>query len=225
VQFLLGRCRSGAERRLRYIIYNRRIWSASSGWVQKRYTGASAHTEHAHFSASYTSSLEASTASWHLEDIPVALTAADKAWITSTIAAQTRAAIDARLGEIAKEVLIDYRVPGTQTPDAPSYQRNLADVTADVWAMTMRGNTRGGDPVPANGVFGQILEDQAELHAQVVAHKQRAGAPASVVARCRGGRRGRPRPAWSASGSVRAAARRSRAGTRAESPGAEHRRR
>lgn len=78
VQFLLGRCRSGAERRLRYIIYNKRIWSASSGWVQKTYTGTSPHTEHAHFSASYTSSLEASTASWHLEDIPVALTAQDK---------------------------------------------------------------------------------------------------------------------------------------------------
>src|SRR5690348_11972250 len=93
VQFLLGRCRSGAEKRLRYIIYNRRIWSASSGWAQKRYTGASPHTEHAHFSASYTSSLEASTASWHLEDIPVALTSADKAWITNTIAVQSKAAV------------------------------------------------------------------------------------------------------------------------------------
>ena len=51
VQFLLGRCRSGAEKRLRYIIYNRRIWSASSGWVQKAYAGPSPHTEHAHFSA------------------------------------------------------------------------------------------------------------------------------------------------------------------------------
>jgi hypothetical protein len=70
VQFLLKRCRSGAEKRLRYIIYNRRIWSASSGWVQKTYTGASPHTEHAHFSASYETALEASTASWHLEDIP-----------------------------------------------------------------------------------------------------------------------------------------------------------
>jgi|SRR6185295_14442961 len=83
VQFLLGRCRSGAEKRLRYIIYNRRIWSASSGWVQKTYTGTSAHTEHAHLSASYNSELEASRASWHLEDIPVALTAADKAWIAA----------------------------------------------------------------------------------------------------------------------------------------------
>lgn len=68
VQFLLGRCRSGAEKRLRYIIYNRRIWSASSSWMQKTYTGASAHTEHAHFSASYTAALEANTASWGLVD-------------------------------------------------------------------------------------------------------------------------------------------------------------
>lgn len=91
VQFLLGRCRSGAERRLRYIIYNRRIWSASSGWVQKTYTGASAHTEHAHFSASYDSNLEASTASWHLEEIPVALTQADKDWIKGVISAAQQA--------------------------------------------------------------------------------------------------------------------------------------
>lgn len=66
VQHLLARCRSGAEKRLRYIIYDRRIWSASSGWVQKTYTGASPHTEHAHFSASYETALEASTASWNL---------------------------------------------------------------------------------------------------------------------------------------------------------------
>lgn len=77
VQFVLGRCRSGAEKRLRYVIYNRRIWEADNGWKQRAYTGASAHTEHAHFSFSYTSSLEASTVSWHLEDIPVSLTQAD----------------------------------------------------------------------------------------------------------------------------------------------------
>lgn len=85
VQFLLGRCRSGAETRLRYIIYNRRIWEGDNSWKQRAYTGASAHTEHAHFSASYDSAREASTASWHLEDIPVALTAADKTWFTGQI--------------------------------------------------------------------------------------------------------------------------------------------
>lgn len=166
VQFLLGRCRSGAEKRLRYIIYNRRIWSASSGWVQKTYTGPSAHTEHAHFSASYETKLEASTASWHLEDIPVALTAADKTWIANTIAAQTNAAITAQLGEIAREVLVDYRIPGTTLGDS-AYLRNLAQLAADNWALIMRGNTLGGDPVPVDGVFGQILAELAELRAAV----------------------------------------------------------
>jgi hypothetical protein len=85
VQFLLGRCRSGAETRLRYIIYNRRIWEASNGWKQRAYTGPSPHTEHAHFSFSYDTAREAATASWHLEDIPVALTAADKAWLADQI--------------------------------------------------------------------------------------------------------------------------------------------
>lgn len=90
VQFLLGRCRSGKEKRLRYIIYNRRIWSVSSNWVQKTYTGASPHTEHAHFSASYTSALEASTASWHLEDIPVAMTEQDKADVKKIVQEELR---------------------------------------------------------------------------------------------------------------------------------------
>jgi hypothetical protein len=69
VQFTLRRCRSGAEKRLKYIIYNRRIWSASSGWIQKPYNGSNAHDKHAHFSASYETAREASTASWHLEDL------------------------------------------------------------------------------------------------------------------------------------------------------------
>jgi hypothetical protein len=94
VQFLLARCRSGAERRLRYIIFNRRIWEASNGWRQVRYTGPNPHDKHAHFSSSYTTSLEASTASWHLEDIPVALTADDKKWISAEIAKQIKANAD-----------------------------------------------------------------------------------------------------------------------------------
>ncbi|WP_430789611.1 hypothetical protein [Actinoplanes sp. G11-F43] len=85
VQHVVRRCRSGAERRLRYVIYNRRIWEASSGWRQRAYGGDNAHTQHAHFSSSYETKLEASTASWHLEDIPVALTDADKKWLAAQI--------------------------------------------------------------------------------------------------------------------------------------------
>jgi len=116
VQFLLGRCRSGAEKRLRYIIYNRRIWSASSGWVQKTYTGASAHTEHAHFSASYDSNREASTASWHLEEIPVALTSADKAWITSTIADTVAKAVNALSANLAPVVPLAVKIGDKAVP-------------------------------------------------------------------------------------------------------------
>ncbi|MFF5076937.1 hypothetical protein ACFY36_07785 [Actinoplanes sp. NPDC000266] len=85
VQFLLKRCRSGAEKRLRYIIFNRRIWQQSNGWKQQSYSGSNPHDHHAHFSSSYTTSHEASTASWHLEDIPVALTSSDKSWISGEI--------------------------------------------------------------------------------------------------------------------------------------------
>lgn len=69
VQFLLERCRSGKEKRLRYIIFNRRIWSASNGWKKRAYTGANPHDKHAHFSGSYESALEASVVSWHLSDL------------------------------------------------------------------------------------------------------------------------------------------------------------
>ncbi|MCY1141388.1 hypothetical protein OWR29_25600 [Actinoplanes sp. Pm04-4] len=93
VQFLLTRCRSGAEKRLRYIIYNRRIWQASNGWRQKPYTGPNAHDHHGHFSASYESHLEASTASWHLEDIPVAFTEDDKKWLSAEITKQVKAQV------------------------------------------------------------------------------------------------------------------------------------
>jgi hypothetical protein len=95
VAFLVDRCRTGRERRLRYIIYNRVIWSESDAWRPRPYTGPSPHTEHAHFSASYDRAREASTATWNLEEIPVALTAADKEWIAGRIDGAIRAAVEA----------------------------------------------------------------------------------------------------------------------------------
>jgi hypothetical protein len=77
VQLILARCRAGKETRLKYVIYNRRIWSLSSGWVQRPYTGASAHTEHAHFSFRYTVAAEQNISPWGLlaeqeDDMPTA---------------------------------------------------------------------------------------------------------------------------------------------------------
>jgi len=69
VQFLLARCRSGQEGRLKYVIYNRRIWSKSNDWVQQAYAGSNPHDHHAHFSGVYTAAAEGNTSSWHLDDL------------------------------------------------------------------------------------------------------------------------------------------------------------
>lgn len=83
VDHIVDRCRRGLETRLRYIIYRRRIWESDDDWAERPYYGDNAHMEHAHFSASYDTRKEASTVSWTLEDIPVALTEADKKWIAA----------------------------------------------------------------------------------------------------------------------------------------------
>jgi hypothetical protein len=62
VQALVMRGRNGdLEKRLRYIIYNRRIWSASDGWQTRTYTGASAHTEHIHGTGAFTQASDEDT--------------------------------------------------------------------------------------------------------------------------------------------------------------------
>lgn len=61
--YILARCKSGAERRLNYLIHNRRIYSASRGFAGVAYTGVNAHESHIHFSLRHDSS-NASTASW-----------------------------------------------------------------------------------------------------------------------------------------------------------------
>lgn len=118
VQFLIARCRAGVERRLRYIIFNRRIWSASSSWVQKAYTGASPHTEHAHFSASYETAREADTSSWHLEDL-MALTTEDKDWIRALFertAQPDGGGVTSKIGRDALDQGIPNGVTGEKAP-------------------------------------------------------------------------------------------------------------
>jgi len=73
VQYILSECRkegtSGKDRgRLKYIIYNKRIWKASNGWRQEAYTGTNAHVEHAHFSCEYDDKYSNDTSTWGLVD-------------------------------------------------------------------------------------------------------------------------------------------------------------
>lgn len=82
---LVARAKAGQERRLSYVIHNRRIASAAVGWIWRPYTGKSPHVGHAHFSASHLPSREQDTRPWHLEDTPMALTEADKTWLKKEI--------------------------------------------------------------------------------------------------------------------------------------------
>jgi len=65
IKALVARHRSGADDRLQYVIWNRQIASRSFGWTWRTYTGtADPHTNHAHFSARYTTAQETDTSPW-----------------------------------------------------------------------------------------------------------------------------------------------------------------
>jgi hypothetical protein len=55
------RALSGLSSVIRYMIYNRKIYRSSNGFRPEVYTGASAHTEHAHFSGAYSQASDNNT--------------------------------------------------------------------------------------------------------------------------------------------------------------------
>jgi hypothetical protein len=179
VQFLLARCRSGEEGRLRYVIWNRRIWEASNGWRQRAYTGVSAHTEHAHFSASYDSIKEASTASWHLEDL-VALTADDKDWIAGAIRTEV-AKVGAQVWGFMLEDPASTAIPKARK-SAATYQRYNDVVNANSTAAVVAKLTpiiSATVPAVVAGVLAGLPADtddisQEEVTAAVTAAFQQA---------------------------------------------------
>ena len=82
LEIIVTRHREGRDDRLQNIIYNRRIWSRSWGWTARAYTGASAHTEHAHFSARYTTSQESSGKAWGLLEADDVTKSEFTSWMT-----------------------------------------------------------------------------------------------------------------------------------------------
>jgi hypothetical protein len=76
----------GVSSVLRYMIYDHKIYRASNGWAAETYTGASAHTEHIHFTGAFSQAADNNTSfNYRLEEIPVALTQGDKDWISNKI--------------------------------------------------------------------------------------------------------------------------------------------
>lgn len=110
----------GVSSVLRYIIYNRKIYRASNGWVAETYDGKSAHTEHIHFSGQYTQAADNNTTfDYRLEEIPVALTDADKTWIESRLDQRAREDLEdlqAELLKLTKPEAFTDALGGQQAP-------------------------------------------------------------------------------------------------------------
>lgn len=73
LQHLLRLAKSDPKFPIRYMIYNKRIFSSTSGWVQKAYTGSSPHTEHLHLSGAYSDAADENVYNYRLDEL-VALT-------------------------------------------------------------------------------------------------------------------------------------------------------
>jgi hypothetical protein len=51
VQWLIKQARAGKLPWLRYVIFKRRIWTRTGGWVTQKYNGSNPHNEHIHVSS------------------------------------------------------------------------------------------------------------------------------------------------------------------------------
>jgi hypothetical protein len=182
--WLIGLCRAGDPDTadLREVIYSLdgvtvKRWDR----LNRRATGDSSHRDHTHLS-------EHRDANGHrmvnlarrwLQRIGLIpeeneVTPDDRKWITTEFtrlidarAKTIEATLLAKLpAEVAKDVLDEHRF--AWSADKPGqYTRNLADLVGDPWAIALKGTTRGGDPLPASGAFGQILAAVTALRAEV----------------------------------------------------------
>jgi hypothetical protein len=123
--------------RLKYVIWNRRIASRSAGWEWRAYSGSDPHTNHAHFSALYTTSTEADTRSWGVaptEEEDVALTSAEIAAIADAV--------------------WKYKLQDPYEASTPERDRNLP---AGTWVKY----------TPSRGQVGQVQAQLADLQTRV----------------------------------------------------------
>lgn len=123
---------------LRYMIYNRKIYKAANGWAPETYTGASAHTEHIHFSGAFSQAADNNTSfNYRLEDL-VALTDTDKAWISDQLAAMTANSAFASGGgqhSPVGDAALNSSYPRTPGADRTFTWQNLQGLQADITSI------------------------------------------------------------------------------------------
>ena len=128
----------GVSNVLRYLIYNRKIYRASNGWAAETYTGASAHTEHIHFTGQFTQAADNNTSfDYRLEDL-VSLSADDKDWIEARLDALiTNAAWASGGGQHSPvgDAALNSSYPRSPGADRTYTWQNLQALQSDVTAI------------------------------------------------------------------------------------------
>ena len=120
---------TGVSSVLRYIIYNRKIYRASNGWKAEAYSGPSPHTEHIHFTGAYSQAADNNTTfNYRLEEIPVALTPADKTWLTNLVRTEVAKAGDLVWGHRLTDPLSTSEPKGTVMAGTIQAYRDLVAV-------------------------------------------------------------------------------------------------
>lgn len=141
----------GEDNRLQNIIWRARICSRTWGWTWKPYTGASAHFDHAHFSARYTTAQESDTSPW---GVFMSLTDADKTWFKETI--------DARVGDVVhRYVVTDGKI--VLVPETDPNPRMMASSALQYIQLTALQNQLalkqllGLDPADEDAIVKGVL--------------------------------------------------------------------
>lgn len=150
--------------RLNYVIWDRKIYDKDNDFQPVDYDGDDPHTNHAHFSGRYETSCENDTRPWGVaptqeEDMP----------LDANDLKNVRAIVKEEVGAAIKTVFSaqTFEWSADNPADSASYRRNAGDLVGDTWAAIMRGTTRGGAPLPAGGVMGQLIAGLAELNAKI----------------------------------------------------------
>jgi hypothetical protein len=125
VRHLVLGARSGRFWWIRYIIFDGLIYHKSTGFQARVYTGANKHDKHAHVNNDFTQAADnVRGVNYHLEEIPVALTNADKVWIAGQITAARDAVLKDASGRT--DDFLDAKIG-----DAANPNRKVRDVLKD----------------------------------------------------------------------------------------------
>lgn len=168
VAFVVARCKAGTERRLKYVIFRRVIWSASWGWTPRRYTGTNPHIAHAHFSIKPDAGLYRGAGDWGIAAAFGPRTESGTVKVSPAAAKPSSAAgghpAGSRVLELAKPTLSGDDVRYVQrwigkarcgTPDGRYGPRTRGGV---VWYQKLRG-------VDPDGVVGPVTWRQMGVKA------------------------------------------------------------